>query len=284
MRFKKIIRMFEDGNVCVTGLRGRGKDMLMSNVVVRRKKPYVSNVDYKGKKARFKRFYPLDYDTKNSYKDFIDGKLKPYQYPHEDGTDIYISDAGVYFPSQYCSELNKQFGGLVSFMALSRQLGLCNVHINVQNLNRCWDKIREQSDMYIQCNKCIVFCGFVLQLVTIYENHDSCVARVPPFNMKRPFMNKDRVQQWELAYQKYQCSYGKVQRRILFYRNKSKYDTRIFKTMLSEAEIERNELREQLRIQLRGELMDELQLELAKNKESEVKSDEEASQENILDS
>jgi hypothetical protein len=67
MRFKKIIRMFEDGNVCVTGLRGRGKDMLMSNVVVRRKKPYVSNVDYKGKKARFKRFYPLDYDTKKWY-------------------------------------------------------------------------------------------------------------------------------------------------------------------------------------------------------------------------
>jgi hypothetical protein len=276
MRFKKIIKMFEDGNVCVTGLRGRGKDMLMSNVVVRRKKPYVSNVDYKAKnkKTRFKPFRPLDYDTKNTHKDFIDGTLKAYEFPHEDGTDIYISDAGVYFPSQYCSELNKQYGGLVNFMALSRHLGLCNVHFNVQNLNRCWDKIREQSDMYISCNKCIVFWGFVLQLVTIYENYDSCVARVPPFNMKKPFMNKDRIQQWEMAYQKYQCSYGNVQRRILFYRNKSKYDTRIFKSMLSGAEIDRNALKEMLKLEILNEL--EVQGVI---REAEVKLNEKTSEE-----
>lgn len=275
MRFKKIIRMFEDGNVCVTGLRGKGKDMLMSNVVVRRKKPYVCNVDYKGKKSKYKPFYPLDYDTKNSYKDFVDGKLKPYDFPHEDGTDIYISDAGVYFPSQYCSELNKLYGGLVSFMALSRHLGKCNVHINVQNLNRCWDKIREQSDMYISCNKCIVIFGFVLQLVTIYEKYDSCVSRVPPFSMKRPLMNKDRQQQWEMAYNNYRCSYGKVERRILFYRNKSKYDTRIFKTMLSQAEIDRNALKEMLKLEILNEIE-----EIQAKERSEVKSDEEASEEN----
>ena len=37
MRFKKIIKLFEDQNVCVCGLRGTGKDLLMSNVVIRRK-------------------------------------------------------------------------------------------------------------------------------------------------------------------------------------------------------------------------------------------------------
>lgn len=271
MRFKKIIKMFETGNVCVTGLRGRGKDMLMSNVVVRRNLPYVCNVDYKGKRARYKKFNPLDYDTKNGFQNFIEGKLSPYEFPHEDGTDIYISDAGVYFPSQYCSDLNKKYGGLVSFMALSRHLGACNVHINVQNLNRCWDKIREQSDIYISCNRCIVLFGFVFQLVTIYENYDSCVKRVPPFSMKRPFLNPDRQQQWEIAYNNYRCSYGKVERRILFYRNKSKYDTRIFKSMLSQSELDRAKLREELRIQLKDELMDELE-EMTKK---EVMSDEE---------
>lgn len=279
MRFKKIIKMFEDGNVCVTGLRGRGKDMLMSNVVVRRKKPYISNVDYKGKYSKFKRFQPLDFDTKNSYKEFISGNLQPYQYPFDDGTDIYVSDAGVYFPSQYCNELNKTFGGFVSFMALSRHLGKCNVHVNVQNLNRCWDKIREQSDLYITCNKCVVFAGFVLQLVTLYENYDSCVSRVPPFNMKKPFMNKDRIQQWELAYQKYQCTYGKVNRVVLFYRNRSKYDTRIFKSMLSEAEINRQELVELLRVQIKTELVDELLDELKK----EVIENENPVEENLTE-
>ncbi len=32
MRLKHIIRLFETGNVCVCGLKGRGKDMLMANV------------------------------------------------------------------------------------------------------------------------------------------------------------------------------------------------------------------------------------------------------------
>lgn len=264
MRFKKIVKMFEDGNVCVTGLRGRGKDMLMSNVVVRRAKPYVSNVDYKAKKkkTRFFTFRPLDFDTKNSYQQFIEGGLNPYHFPFEDGTDIYVSDAGVYFPSQYCNELNKRYSGLVSFMALSRHLGACNVHINVQNLNRCWDKIREQSDIYIACNGCKVFLGFVFQSVTIYEKYDSCVNRVPPFSMKKPLFNKDRMQQYEIAYNNYRTSYGKVEKRFLLYRNKSKYDTRIFKTMLSEAEINREALKEELRVILKSELEAELKSEL----------------------
>ena len=82
MRFKKIIKMFEDGNVCVTGLRGRGKDMLMSNVVVRRKMPYVSNVDYKSKNklCRYFKFRPSEFDTQNGFTNFIDGNLVPYDF------------------------------------------------------------------------------------------------------------------------------------------------------------------------------------------------------------
>lgn len=267
MLFRTIIKLFEDGNVCVTGLRGRGKDMLMSNVVVRRKLPYVCNVNYDGRPSRrkakrstFRPFNPLDYDTHNTYDDFITGTVKPYVYPHQDGTDIYISDAGVYFPSQNCSELNKKYGGFVTFMALSRHLGVCNVHSNAQNLNRIWDKIREQSDSYITCNWCFVFLGLVFQIVTLYENYDSCVKRVPPFRMKRPLLNKDRQQQYEIAYTNFVTSYGKIRRGILLYRNKSKYDTRIFKSMMSEGEILKNHLRDELRSELLLDLQDEIKL------------------------
>lgn len=34
MRFKKIIKLFNDQNVSVFGLRGRGKDLLFANVVI----------------------------------------------------------------------------------------------------------------------------------------------------------------------------------------------------------------------------------------------------------
>lgn len=239
MRLKKIIKMFEDGNVCVVGLRGRGKDMLFANVVVRRGLPYVSNTDYKakGKKASKAQFLPLELEKlncgKNTHKNFISGNINKYVFPYADGTDIYLADCGVYFPSQYCNELNKDYGYFPVFMALSRQLGQCNVHFNVQNLNRCWDKIREQSDQYILCRKCIVLFGFVLEWVTIYEKYESCVNRIPPFKMRLPvFAKKEMKNLLEIERMKYALQHGEIKKRFLFYRNKSEYNTRIFKEIL----------------------------------------------------
>lgn len=228
---KKIIKLFQSGNVCVCGLRGRGKDMLFANVAIRRGLPYVSNVDYGGT------HYPLvvsEFDCgKNTYDDFILGKIKPYIYPYPDGTDVYISDAGIYFPSQYCGDLNKKYGYLSTFVALSRHLGECNVHFNVQNLNRVWDKFREQSDIYIMCNWCKVLFGkFVLQKVTVYEKYESAVDRVPPYKRPRVRLNNDRKLNLEMEKQRYRTSYGEIKPRLLFYRNLSTYDTRVFKTML----------------------------------------------------
>lgn len=234
MSIKKIIKLFRAGNVCVVGLRGRGKDMLMANVVVRRELPYVSNTNYGGFHIPFD---PLAYDCGgNTYVDFITGDLHKYFYPHSDGTDIYVSDAGVYFPAQYCNELNKKFGFLSTFMALSRQLGECNFHINVQNLNRVWDKIREQSDIYIMCNRCIVLFGkLVLQKVTIYEKYQSAVDRVPPYRPPRVRLNADRKMNISMEKQRYRTAHGDIKPMILIYRNKSTYDTRVFKRMLEEA-------------------------------------------------
>lgn len=229
---KKIIKLFNRGNVSVCGLRGAGKDMLFANVALRRKLPYVSNTNYGGQ------FIPLDpaaLDCKNTYRDFINGSLSPYVYPYADGTDFYIADGGIYFPSQYQGELSKQYGYLSTFMALSRHLGDCNVHYNVQNLNRMWDKIREQSDIYIRCCWCKVFLGIVFQKVIIYEKYESAVNRVPPFYLKRPLINPDRLQTWQIQKQNYTIAHGEVKPRLLIYRNRSKYNTRVFKEILANA-------------------------------------------------
>lgn len=235
MMFRKIVKMFDKGNVCVTGLRGDGKDMLMSNVVVRRKKDYISNIDYGGL------YHKLDFKDidcgHNTYKEFVSGKLQYYKFPYPDGTDVYISDVGVYFPSQYCNELNRDYKYLPVYMALSRHLAAGNVHINVQNLNRAWDKLREQSDQYILCRFCFVFFGkIVLQKVRIYELYDSCVMRVPPFRLSRPLLGGQRIDTWKQERDRYEQNYGVVKECLLLYINKSSYDTRIFKKLLEEGE------------------------------------------------
>lgn len=229
---RKIIKLFNQGNVSVCGLRGTGKDMLFANVAVRRGLPYVSNTDYGGSHISFD---PSVLDCRNTYRDFINGTLSPYVYPYADGTDFYIADGGIYFPSQYQGDLCKSYGYLSTFMALSRHLGDCNVHYNVQNLNRMWDKIREQSDIYIRCCWCKVIFGIVLQKVIIYEKYDSAVNRVPPFRLHKPLLNPDRRQTWEVQKQNYDISHGEVKPRLLIYRNRSEYNTRVFKEMLANA-------------------------------------------------
>lgn len=234
MRFRKIIKLFESGNVSVFGLRGRGKDLLMSNVVVRRKLPYSSNVDYGGA------FFPFsisDLDCgKNTYNEFISGDLFHYKFPFPDGTDIYLSDAGVYFPSQYCNELNKQYKYVPVFQALSRHVGDCNFHFNVQNLNRVWDKIREQSDIYICCNRCFYFHGLVLQKVTIYDRYDSAVMKIKPFRCPLPLFARQEVRvNRDLMKSQFEASHGLVESHWLLYVNRSDYDTRRFKSLLEDA-------------------------------------------------
>lgn len=250
MNLKKLIKItFEKGNVCVDGLRGCGKDMLTANVIVRRNRPYVSNIDYKAcltSKSRSSVYIPLEFsklDVNNNYKSLVGDNIIPYDYPYPENCDIYISDCGVYFPSQYNGELNKEYKNLPVFMALSRQLGQCNIHCNTQSLNRVWDKLREQSDIFIKCNwckvlKCRLFKNIVIQKITIYDKQQSCIDRVEPYkHIKVPFLASKELRanltmKNEEMLRRFKEDKGGVRSYILIYRNKSNYDTRLFKSIL----------------------------------------------------
>lgn len=228
---RKLFKYFKMGNVCVTGLRGTGKDVLTGNAIARYKKPYVSNLNYGGE------FTPLDLREcllgGNNYKNFLSGDIKYYVDPYK-GKDIFLSDAGVYTPSQYCNELNRDYGSLSAYMALSRQVGHHNFHINVQNLNRLYDKIREQSDIYIRTRKCVFLFGkIVLLWWTYYDKMDSCVARVNPCRITVPFMASKEVKLNAQMYRdKFFNQYGTVKNHFSIFINKSKHDTYHFEKLL----------------------------------------------------
>lgn len=232
---KKIIKLFNDGNVCVVGMRGTGKDVLFGNVINRKKQLYVSNLNY----DMGMRYIPYDYNLikiNNTYKNLNDGNINAYVWELPPGTDIYLSDVGVYFPSQYCNELNKLYSDMPIYQALSRQLARNNFHVNCQNLNRVWDKIREQSDTYIMCNWCKVLFGkIVIQKITIYDKYSSCVERVKPCRISVPLLADKITKQTARQYlDNWVNTHGSVKSRILIYLNKSKHDTyyfqKVFKT------------------------------------------------------
>lgn len=248
---KRIIRVVNRGNTAVVGMRGRGKDMLLANVVIRRGQEYISNVDY-GLSGRFHKFDPMMFDVHNNYKNFISGKVSKYIHPYPDGLDVYISDAGVYFPATYHSELSRAYSTFPTYMCLSRQIADSNVIINAQVISHVWDKIRSQCDSFINCDKCLylprVLRGIVrrlpknlrflvpklvIQRVTIYDNEDSCVCRREPFLIKPPLLAKREVREMvKMQKLNYTAQYGHIDRMWLVYFNKSDYNTRIFKEIL----------------------------------------------------
>lgn len=242
----RIRKEYERRAVSVSGMVGSGKDMLTANVIERRKLPHISNCHYNSLTM------PYQYEElscgNNTYKDFVEGTLKKYDYPYFDGCDIYLSDCGIYFPSQYCNELNKAYKNLPTFMALTRQLGKCHVHFNAQNINRVWDKIREMADLYIYCRwikvvripftkKTIAF-----QMLTMYDKMESCVNRVKPCRVKKPLLaNREVRSQIEMYKDNFSNTHGSVKNRFLIYFNKAEYDSRFFKAMLKLGKGEKDE-------------------------------------------
>lgn len=227
---RRFVKLFDEGNVIVTGLRGRGKDLAFCMVVNARKKNYISNVQYSKPTKRYKRF-PLDLKvwelSGNTYNDFITGEVKPYVYPYPDDVDYYISDAGIYFPSQYQAELCKKYKSAPMFQALSRHLGDCNVHCNVQNMPRLWDKIREQSDIYIRMDKC-KFIGrskLFYMRAYVYNNQESCINAVVP-----PFFGIGKTA--KQAKFNFEIAHGKIKKLAFFARLPYNYDSRRFKKIL----------------------------------------------------
>lgn len=235
MTFNSIVKFFVKGNTLVFGLRGRGKDMLFANVVARRKLPYMSNTDYGGL------FIPYDYKAidcgGNTYDDFIQRRLKRWECPLCDTTDVYLADCGVYFPSQYNNQLDRKYPNLATFMALSRHVNRSNVHVNCQSLDRIYLKLREQSDVYIRCEFCRVFGRLVFQKVTIYDKYESAVNGRHKVRQRVPlFANSSAKMQAKIFNQRQREDEGFIRTGWLIYVNRSDYDTRVFKRMLKEGD------------------------------------------------
>lgn len=237
LRFRQVLKLFDSGNCIVFGLRGTGKDLLFSNVVAYRNKPYCSNMNYLDSVKNAPVCYPFDpvYIKLggNTYRNFTENNILPYSYPLPDGCDYYLSDGGVYFPSQECSDLNRRYPSIAMFQALSRHVGNCNFHVNIQNLNRLWDKIREQSDIYIRCISCKVSKrGIVSQKLIVYDRYQSAVDRVEPLKVKTPLLGKAVKTDIALTKANFKAKYGNITKIKVRYKNKGHYDSRRFKKIL----------------------------------------------------
>lgn len=230
---REVLRMFRAGNVIVAGHKGRGKDLMFQYVIKARDKAgeiHAANIRYlPSTKVREIKHYELH---NNSFKNFITGKFATGEIKQlVEKEDYYISDVGTALPAQYGNQLQKEYPTFPIVYALSRHLADFNIHCNVQNFNRVWDKLREQADYYIYMEKAKVFFGKIACMrFIVYDRYQSALANIQPYKCRRRLLGLLRPQVEDYARaNEHNAKYGTIRRYFMWYiLPKEHYDTRAF--------------------------------------------------------
>lgn len=214
-------------NTITFGKIGTGKDLVFS-LLTHWDKVHAANIPYNPNTM----LEPLQYVTvaPNTYSEFVDGNVQVVGKTLREGVNYYISDGGIYLPSQMDTALSKSYPSLPIAYALIRHLANANIHVNVQNLNRLWIKLREQADGYIRTRGATFFPRWLpflrhyfLLKVTLYENYDDALDCLRPI---RKVLNGDSA---AVA----RSERGLVKEmRILWPRKHLQYDTRYFHSVI----------------------------------------------------
>lgn len=242
-----LIKNFKARNVIVDGKKGTGKDLLFQYVIHKRHARYYANIDFDGPTRYYKRGKKKGQPkpkkliklvsggdmnvSPNTYLQFINGEVDvvPRDYAHafEENADVYISDGGIYFPSQMDSVLHKQFPSFPIYYALSRHLAHHNIHINTQNVGRVWKALREQADFFVHVVRNIKLPGIILVKCWTYDNVNSAMSLVRP--IKSRLFNKFSKSNVDL----HRSQNGIIKGGWIIIRKRYiKYDTRAFEKLI----------------------------------------------------
>lgn len=212
-----LVDEFKRCNVCVFGKKGTGKDLLFAHVIYLRKDFCYSNLKYNDDMEVIE-LGEINLGD-NTFKKLLQGNITKLKRRFEVGKDIYISDAGIYFPSQYNSLLDELYPSVPIFAALSRQIGQHNIHLNTQELIRPWNKLREQADSYINVLK-TEFKGNRAYIHTITYSHYNSADKgiLPPID---PTNSAE-----ERQYLQHQSTFGEIKYKTFrAYKKEFTFDT-----------------------------------------------------------
>ncbi len=216
---KWLVNEFGRCNVIVFGKKGSGKDLLFAHVIALRGQPHYSNIQY-NEDTTVIALTDISVGN-NTWTDCLRGDITKTPPQFEEEQDIYISDGGIYLPSQYDNELNKRYQGMPIFYALSRHLYNSNIHVNVQALGRLWLKLREQADSYIRVLHTEQRRDGLLVTGITYDNYNAANAGLLPRNDPEFVAKNGEI----------------VKRRWLIRYSELQYNTRYFRDIFLERQL-----------------------------------------------
>lgn len=214
-------KIFNNGSVIVFGKKGSGKDLLF-NYIINTRKEYYSNIPYKKKGCNVIQLHQLSCNL--TYEDFINGNYVLSEPVFKESVDTFISDAGVYLPSQYDAMLHRKYKSLPVFYALSRHLYQMNIHSNTQALDRLWKALREQADYYVKTLGSFKLPFIVVTRFRFFDKYSSALNDIRP--LKRSLLKGE-------VGNVHNANVGEIKDGfIIQFKFNIKYNTRYFKELL----------------------------------------------------
>lgn len=229
MNYKFLIKQFDRFNIIVFGKKGTGKDLFFQSIIAKRKKPYYSNITYGY--DQLKNISVGDISVApNTFDNSLENNFVKVPVVFEEKVDFFISDGGIYLPSQYDSSIDKKYPSMFIFYVLIRHLYNSNIHINYNgSITRLYKKLREQADGYIKMRRSIRIFGYMIMLGTHYDKYESAEQSLLP--LKVAMLNKYSKAEALL----YNAQNGGIKDFFLILPiKKIKYNTRYFKDKLLE--------------------------------------------------
>lgn len=221
---KILLNIFRQSSTYTFGAKGKGKDLLFQKVIVLRKNEgYYANIYYGHQYNNFN-FNAMNVEP-NTIENFINEDIKGIKTYLLEQRDIYVSDAGLYFPNYEDATLNKKYKSMPLFIATQRHILLSNTHINSQAYGRVWKKLREQADFYIKALKVIKLPFLLIGKVRIYDKETSAEQDIRPLKKK---LFKKNLESSEDFYAKNGLI---IERYYILLKKHIKYDTRAFKRL-----------------------------------------------------
>lgn len=221
---KALVECFENGNTIVFGLKGCGKDLCFNKVINARNKPCYANIPYNKELCVEKPLNDFSVEP-NTFENILNDNVKLIKKINKESQDMYISDGGIFLPSQYSNTLIKKYPSLPIYYALNRHLTNSNIHINSQYLGRIWDKLREHSAYYIKAVHTSNIFGFLITEFIVYDRYDSAMAQLEPYVATGLIKHSEsRANEEDFA-----AKHGSIKRYyIIQHKSKVYYDSRYF--------------------------------------------------------
>jgi hypothetical protein len=194
--------MFTKGNMIVIGKKGKGKDVLFNHVINLIDMPHYANMPY-NHNTEIRLIKDLEL-AGNTFEALVNGTVTQCERTLQPNTNFWISDAGIFLPSQEDIVLQKLYPTLPVHYALSRQTYQMNIHANTQELTRVWKKLREQTDGVIFVRRNKKTSKHITLEIVYWEYYKSAEAGIMPL-----------ASGTEQQYAEFEAKYGIIERRFI---------------------------------------------------------------------